>query len=74
MDKDKIIEYIMTTPQNVNWAVLKSILGEGNWENLEKYVKHTPLNMNRMVLEGFFESGSSNSAIVGEAIVGSAVI
>jgi len=72
--KEKIIDYIMSTPHNTNWAVLLSMLGEGNWDELKKYVETTPYNMNRSILESFFEGSSGTSAVVGSAIVGQAVI
>ena len=51
MTKTEIINFIMSTPINTNWAVLSSQLGEGDYSKLEKYVKLTPNNMNRMILE-----------------------
>lgn len=72
--KEKAINYIMSTPYNTNWAVLSSMLGEGDWDGLKEYVKTTPYNMNRNVLGKFFEDNSGTSAIVGSAIVGKAVI
>lgn len=74
MDKNKIINYIMTTPRNVNWNVLSTMLGEGNWNKLKSYVETTPYNMNRMVLETFFESSGAGAAIVCEAKVCEAVV
>lgn len=53
MDTNKIIEYIMTTPHNTNWAVLSSMLDDGDWEEFRKYVMNTSGNMNRRVLESF---------------------
>lgn len=57
MEKQQIIDYIMSTPTNTNWSVLSSMLGDGDWTRLKAYVETTPHNMNRMVLESFF-SGS----------------
>lgn len=50
-DKEKIINYIMNTPYNTNWAVLSSMLGEGDWSKLKQYIEITPKNMNKKVLE-----------------------
>lgn len=58
MDKNKIIEYLMETSTNTNWAVLKGILGEGEWDILEKYIKKTPRNMNKKILETLLENTS----------------
>ena len=74
MDKNKIINYIMTTPRNVNWNVLSTMLGEGNWNKLKSYVETTPYNMNRMVLETFLVSSDAGAAIVCEAKVCEAVV
>ena len=74
MDKNKIINYIMTTPRNVNWNVLSTMLDAGNWDKLKSYVETTPHNMNRMVLEAFFGSSSTGAATVCEAKVCEAVV
>lgn len=50
-DKEKIINYIMNTPYNTNWAVLSSMLSEGDWSRLKQYIEITPKNMNKKVLE-----------------------
>ena len=50
-DKEKIINYIMNTPYNTNWAVLSSMLDEGDWSKLKQYIEITPKNMNKKVLE-----------------------
>ena len=71
---DFIIAYLMKSPQNSNWNVLSSMLGDGDWSKLKKYVETTPHNMNRMVLESLLGSGSGNSNVVGSAIVGTAVV
>ena len=73
MKTEEIIEYIMTTPGNVNWNVLKYLLDETvDKKGLKKYVQLTPNNMNRQVVRSFF--GSSNSGVVGTAIVGTSVV
>ena len=73
MKTEEIIEYIMTTPGNVNWTVLKYLLDETvDKEGLKKYVQLTPNNMNRQVVRGFF--GNSNSSVVGTAIVGTSLV
>lgn len=75
MDVNKIIEYIMTTPYNTNWAVLSSMLDDGDWSKLKEYVEKTPKNVNRNVLKYFFEGkGQDNHAVVGTAIVGVAIV
>ena len=75
MDTNKIINYIMTTPYNTNWSVLSTMLGEGDWSKLKQYVKTTPKNMNKKILEALLgEKQKDNSAVVGTAIVGTAVI
>ncbi len=51
MDRIQIIDYIMSTPHNVNWNVLSTMLDEGDWSGLKAYVEQTPHNMNRKVLE-----------------------
>ena len=61
MNRDKILDYIMTTPHNINWNVLSSMLGNGDWFKLKKYVETTSYNMNKQVLETFFEEGGSSS-------------
>lgn len=74
-EKTQIINYIMSTSTNTNWNVLSSMLGEGNWDKLKKYVETTPWNMNRMVLESFFDDSSSGGqAVVGTAIVGQSTV
>ena len=68
---DFIIAYLMKSPQNSNWNVLSSLLGDGDWSRLKAYVETTPKNMNRQVLKALLGSGSSgSSAIVGTAVVG----
>lgn len=75
METNQIIDHIMTTPSNTNRAVLKGMLGEGNWEALYAYIEKTSYNMNRKVLESFFGNASSGaSPIVGTAVVGQATI
>lgn len=75
MDKEKIIEYIMTTPTNVNRTVLKGIVGEdlneNEFERLINYCKTTSWNTNRAMLESLLDSSEiTTRPIVGEAIVG----
>lgn len=73
--KEQIIDYIMSTPHNTNWTVLSSMLGEGNWDKLKKYVETTPYNMNKKILEALLGGKQKdNSAVVGTAIVGTAII
>ena len=48
---DFIIAYLMKSPQNSNWNVLSSLLGDGDWSRLKAYVETTPKNMNRQVLK-----------------------
>ena len=73
MNTEEIIEYIMTTPGNVNWNVLKYLLDETvDKKGLKKYVQLTPNNMNRQVVRSFF--GNSNSSVVGTAIVGTSLV
>ena len=74
MNKTQIIDHIMSTPHNINWNVLSTMLGEGDWSTLKTYVEKTPHNMNRQVLESFFENSESQVAVVGTAIVGQAVV
>ena len=75
MDTNKIISYIMTTPYNTNWAVLSTMLGKGDWSKLKEYIKKTPKNMNKKILEVLLsEKQEDNSAVVGTAIVGMAII
>lgn len=74
MDKQKVIEYLMHTPYNTNLAVLKPMLGEGDWSRLLNYVRQTSYNMNRRVLEGLLNTNTSTAAIVGIAKVGEAVV
>lgn len=71
MDKSQIIDHIMSTPHNVNWNVLSTMLGNGDWSELKTYVEQTPRNMNRKVLEVFL---GSRVAVVGTAIVGQDVV
>ena len=74
MDTKKIVDFIMTTPKNVNWNVLSTMLDEGEWIRLKQYVEATSWNMNRKVLESFFGESQSNIAVVGTAIVGQSVV
>lgn len=74
MEKQQIINHIMSSPSNTNWNVLSSMLGDGDWSKLKKYVEITPHNMNRMVLESLLSSESGNSNVVGNAVVGTAVV
>ena len=68
---DFIIDYLMKSPQNSNWNVLSTLLGDGDWSKLKAYVETTPKNMNRQVLKVLLGSGSSgSSAVVGTAVVG----
>ncbi len=53
MLKEEILDYIMNTPHNTNWAVLKTIVGDN--EELYKYITETPYNMNRAVLSGILD-------------------
>ena len=79
MDIDKVIDYILMTPWNFNRAVLKSLVGDGvdaeGFEILARYCERTPLNSNRQVLRSLL-SGLvvDNRAVVGQAIVGTAII
>ena len=65
MEKEKIIEYIMNTPNNFNEAVLRGMVGDGLDENqikkLVKYCKTTPLNTNKAVLYSLL--GGSGEAV-----------
>ncbi len=69
-----VLDYIMTTPYNTNLNIVRSMLGEGDWEKVFNYIKTTPRNMNRMVLESLLKSNGSKSAVVGTAIVGESVV
>ena len=72
---DFIITYLMKSPQNSNWNVLSSLLGNGDWSKLKAYVETTPKNMNRQVLRTLLCKESSDSnAVVGTAVVGTAII
>ena len=74
MKTEEIIEYIITTPGNVNWNVLKYLLDETvDKKGLKKYIQLTPDNMNRKVLRSFF-GGSGGSSVVGTAIVGISLV
>lgn len=74
MNTEEIIEYIMTTPGNVNWNVLKCLLDETvDKKGLKKYVQSTPNNMNRQVVRSFFGS-SGGSSVVGTAVVGTSLV
>ena len=73
MNNLQIIDHIMSTPHNVNWNVLSTMLGDGDWSQLKTYVEQTPRNMNRKVLEVFLGS-DSRVAVVGTAIVGQDVV
>ena len=53
MLKEDVLDYIMNTPHNTNWAVLKTIVGDN--EELYKYITETPYNMNRAVLSGILD-------------------
>ena len=61
MDKSQIIDHIMSTPHNINWNVLSTMLGSGDWSKLKAYVEQTPRNMNRKVLEVFLGSGGGDT-------------
>lgn len=53
MLKEDVLDYIMNTPHNTNWAVLKTIVGDN--EELYKYITETPYNMNRAVVSGILD-------------------
>lgn len=72
-ESNPVITYLMSSPSNTNWNVLSSMLGDGDWSKLKKYVETTPYNMNRMVLESLLSSESGNSNVVGNAVVDMAV-
>lgn len=72
---DFIIAYLMKSPQNSNWNVLSTLLGDGDWSKLKAYVETTPKNMNRQILRVLLGGGSSgSSAVVGTAVVGEATV
>lgn len=72
---DFIIAYLMASPQNSNWNVLSTLLGDGDWSQLKAYVETTPKNMNRQVLKALLGGGgSSGGAVVGTAVVGTDVV
>ena len=56
---DFIIAYLMKSPQNSNWNVLSSLLGDGDWSKLKAYVETTPKNMNRQVLKALLEENEN---------------
>ena len=56
---DFIIAYLMKSPQNSNWNVLSSLLGDGDWSRLKAYVETTPKNMNRQVLKALLEENKN---------------
>lgn len=60
MNKQEIIDYLMHTPYNTNLAVLKSMLGDGDWSELLAYVKQTPYNVNRQILNSLLD-GAQNT-------------
>ena len=78
MNKQDILDYIMNTPYNTNWAVVKSIVGDN--KALYDYITTTPYNMNRAVLNGILdkidggEDEPAGSSKVGEAVVGTAIV
>ena len=73
MNKKDILDYIMNTPYNVNWAVLKSLVEDN--EKLYKYITETSYNMNRAVLSGILgKIGGDTKAKVGSAIIGESTI
>lgn len=76
MEKQKIIEYLMTTPLNTNVAILKSILVDyENRDEIIAYALKTPHNMNKRVLETLLmENESNKEATVGNAVVGTAIV
>ena len=53
MLKKDVLDYIMNTPHNTNWAVLKFLVGDS--EELYKYITEIPYNMNRAVLSGILD-------------------
>ena len=53
MLKEDVLDYIMNTPHNTNWAVLKTIVSDN--EELYKYITETPYNMNRAVVSGILD-------------------
>ena len=74
MTKEEIINYLMSTPYNTNRAVLESILGDkANKNAVIAYAMNTPNNMNRTVLESLVDDDVV-AAVVGTAVVGTAVI
>lgn len=64
-------EYIKQSYLRPNKAVLKSL---GASDELIEYLLHTPWNTNLNIIDSIGGSESGNSAVVGTAIVGQAVI
>lgn len=62
MLKEDVLDYIMNTPYNTNWAVLKTIVGDN--EELYKYITETPYNTNRAVVSGILDRIDTNNGIV----------
>lgn len=76
MTKNEIIEYLMTTPKNTNKNVLNSILaGVSNKDAIIEYALTSPYNMNINVLKSLIgeDEGGGTAAVVGNAVVGTAV-
>ena len=63
-------EYIKTHLKLINPGIVKSLGGN---EKLIEYVKNTPWNTNSEVAKAIV-GNESNNAVVGEAVVGTAVI
>lgn len=64
-------EYIKTHLKLINPGIVKSL---GGSEKLIEYVRYTPWNTNSEVAKAIAGNESSTSAVVGEAVVGTAVI
>lgn len=65
MDKDKIVTYLMNTPYNTNWAVLKGMLGEGDWSGFKKHIEKNLGSMNVGVVGSILGEGNKGDETEG---------
>ena len=77
MDSNQIIEYLKTTPNNTNRAVLMTLLGDGEWNELLDYVFNTSYNTNVNMLANWGikpgSSGEDGGRFPGEVMLQSVI-
>lgn len=75
MSLDKILEYMCYTPENMNFAILENLLDEygATTSQVNELFDYLSSNkMNPTIVRQILEKGSSDSNLVGSAVVGTA--